>query len=128
MSAVAGSTWCANKSSAKVHDQFGMQAAKCLGHVAIPANRTVGRKHVGELLRPQLSPLDRSMVGIKQRRRVIQMAKFAERFAAEDAILSFIQIRDDIPNQAFLGTHFDLLQAFLAAILPLRPARTFFQA
>jgi hypothetical protein len=46
----------------------------------------------------------------------------------EDALLAFVPLRNDIPDQAVLGTHFDLLQAFLAAILPLGPARAFGQA
>jgi hypothetical protein len=48
---------------------------------------------------------------------VIQVVQLAERLPANRALLSFIPLRDNIPDQAVLGVDFDLLQAFLVAIL-----------
>jgi hypothetical protein len=55
-----------------VHNQFGIEASKHLGHMAIPANWAVSGKHLGKLLGPQFSPLNRHVVWTKQPRRVIQ--------------------------------------------------------
>jgi len=52
---------------------------------------------------------------------VIDVMKRADRLAAERATLPFIPLRDDIPHQAVCGIDLDLLQAFLAAVLALRP-------
>jgi hypothetical protein len=41
-----------------VYYQFGMKAAKCFGHVTIPANRLMGGKYLRQLLGTQFSPLD----------------------------------------------------------------------
>src|SRR6266700_7930679 len=52
----------------------------------------------------------------------------ADGLVTERAVLPFVPMRDDIPNKAVVGTDFDLAEAFLAAVLALGPAGTFFQA
>jgi hypothetical protein len=89
--------------------------------MAIPANWAVGGKHLGKLLRPQFSPLNRLVVWAEQPWRVIQVVKFAESFVTNRALLSFIPLRNNIPDQAVLRICFDLLQAFLATVLPKAP-------
>src|SRR5579863_4861587 len=56
------------------------------------------------------------------------MLKRSNGLVAEDTTLSLIPFRHAIPDQAVLGIRFDLLQAFLAAILALRPSRALIQA
>lgn len=111
-----------------VHNQFGIEASKHLGHMAIPANRAVGGEHLGKLLRPQFSPLNRLVVWTKQPWSVIQVVKLSESLPTNHALLSFIPLRNNIPNQAVLRIHLDLLQAFLATVLPLWPPRALLQA
>ena len=46
-----------------VHDQFGMHPPEILGDVAVPADGTVGLE---KLLRPEILPLDRFVIGREQ--------------------------------------------------------------
>ena len=96
--------------------------------MAIPANWTVCGEHLGKLLRPQLSPLNCFVVWRKQPWRVIQVVKLADSLVADRALLSFIPLRNNIPDQAAFRICFDLLQAFLATVLPLWPPRALLQA
>ena len=112
----------------QVHNQFGIEASKHLGHMAIPAHWAVGGKHLRKLLRPQFSPLNRLVVWSEQPWGVIQVVKSAESLMTNHALLSFIPLRNNIPDQAVLRVCFDLLQAFLATVLPLGPPRALRQA
>jgi hypothetical protein len=53
--------------------------------------------------------------------------QLAVRLATEGALLAFIPIRNDIPDQTVFRAHFNLPQTFLTAILSLGPARAFGQ-
>lgn len=90
-------------------DQFGVHAAKGLGHMTIPAHWTVSGKHRRKLLGAQVFPLDRFMVRAEQRRGVIEGVEFAEGFVAEDTLLIFIPFGDDVPDQAVFKIYFELL-------------------
>jgi hypothetical protein len=89
--------------------------------MTVPAYRAVSRKYVGKLLGAQLSPLHCLVVWAEQRRGVIEMVEFAESLATVHALPALIPVRNDIPNEAVLGVHFNLLQAFLTATLTLGP-------
>src|ERR1700727_521002 len=104
-----------------------MQAPESLGDVAVPAHRTVGFKDVGNLARLKFSPLHGLVVGTEQGRSMVQMLEWAELLAAKHATLPFIPSGYDFQNEAVLRVNFDLLEALLAAVLTLRPSRTFFE-
>src|ERR1700735_1263715 len=104
-----------------------MQAPESLGDVAVPAHRTVSFKDVGNLARLKFSPLHGLMVGTEQGRSMVQMLEWADLLAAKHATLPFIPSGYDVPDEAVLGVNFDLLEALLAAALPLGPTRTLFQ-
>jgi len=70
--------------------------------MAIPANWAVGRKGLRKLLRPQFSPLNRLVVWAEQPWCVIQMMKFAESLVTNRALFSFVQLRNNMPEQAVL--------------------------
>jgi hypothetical protein len=54
---------------------------------------------------------------------MIDVSQRRDRLLAEHAFLSFIPLRHDIPHQAVFRIGLDLFEAFLAAGLPLGPAR-----
>lgn len=105
-----------------------MQTPEGLGHVAVPADRTISRKDVWKLLRPEILPFDRLVIRRKQGWSVIEVMERTNLFVTKHATLPFIPLRDNIPHQAVLGINFNLLQALLAAILALGPAGTFLEA
>jgi len=111
-----------------VGDQFGILATEGLRYVAIPTYGAVGGKYFGKLLRAYVFPLNRRVVRAEQRGGVIEVLEFAESFFTVDALLALIPLRDDIPDETVFGIHFELLQAFLTAVLALRPARALLQA
>src|SRR5450755_1417354 len=91
--------------------------------MTVPAYRAMSRKHLGKLLGAQLSPLHCFLVWTEQRRGVIEMLELAESLVTVAALFAFVPLRNDIPDEAVLGVHFDLLQAFLTATLTLGPTQ-----
>src|SRR5438477_7230334 len=59
---------------------------------------------------------------------MIEVFNCADWLAAKRALLLFIPLCDDIPDQAVVGSDLDLAETFLSAILALRPTRAFFKA
>src|SRR5579862_1261174 len=104
-----------------------MQATKCSGNVAIPANWTMSGEDCRKLFGPQFSPFDGLEICAEQPWRVIQVMKLTESLVTNRAILSLIPLGDNIPDQTVFGIYFDLLQAILTAIFSLGPARALFQ-
>jgi len=108
--------------SMPVGDEFRVLAAEGLSNVAVPADGLVGGEDRGNLLGPELVPLGGGVIGSHQGWGMIEVIEALERFVAIDAVLAFVPVGHDIPEQAIRGIGFDLLQALLAAVLALGPA------
>ncbi len=108
--------------SMPVGDEFRMLTAEGLGDVAVPANGLVGGKDHRNLLGPEVVPLSRGVIRSHQGWWMIEVLDALERFVTIDAVLAFVPVGHDIPEQAILGIGLDLLQALLAAVLAFGPA------
>jgi hypothetical protein len=53
---------------------------------------------------------------------MVKVLQPAKALMTKHTTLSFVPMRNDIPNQTIVGIGFNLLQAFLSAVLSLRPA------
>jgi len=104
------------------HHQLRMHPPKCLDDVAVPANRLILGKDFEDFFRLELLPLRCPSVWAQERRRMVKMLHPSKWFVTEKALLTLIPVGNDIPEQAILGIGLNLLQAFLAAVLALRPA------
>lgn len=66
--------------------------------------------------------------GAKKRGNVIKMPQFADRLVAEYAAFSFAPLPRDVPYDVILRVGFNLLEALLPTVLPLRPAGTLLES
>ena len=89
--------------------QLGVNAAEVLGDVAVPADRPVCGKNFRQLFRPDVFPLRSPAIGRQQGGRMVQVMERTDGFVTEHAIFPFIPLSDQVPNQAILWIHFQLL-------------------
>lgn len=108
--------------------KFRVQAAKALGHVAVPADWLMCIKNLGKLFGTNSLPLSGLEIGPDQSGRVIEMAERRDWLLAEYALLAFVPVGHNVPHEAVFRIDFDLIDAFLAAVLAFGPAGTFFKA
>ena len=108
--------------SMPINRQFRVHSAEGLGNVAVPADGLEVREDLEELLGAKLVPFRRDAIRSDQGGGMIKVLEPLERLLAKNAVLPFVPLRDDIPEQAILGICFHLLQALLAAVLALGPS------
>ena len=94
-----------------------------LGNVTVPANRHVRGENFGKLLRPELVPLLRLVLGSQKGGSMIEATQRSKWLMAINTLLSFIPMGNNIPQEAVLRVGLELLQALLTAIMPFWPAR-----
>jgi hypothetical protein len=95
--------------------------------MAVPADRLVRREDFWQLFGANSLPFPGSEIRADERRSMIEMTERADRFLAVGALLVFVPLGHDVPDKTVRWLDFDLLQAFLTAILALGPAGTLFK-
>src|SRR5579871_5719876 len=55
---------------------------------------------------------------------MVHVTQWLDGFVAKHTLFAVVPFRDNVPDQTILWIRLNLSQAFLAAILPFRPART----
>jgi hypothetical protein len=80
-----------------MHNQFWEIAPERLGDMATPADRLMGQKQFGKLLRREVVPLSRLAIGPLESREMIEMMKRSKALPAIHTALSFIPVRNNVP-------------------------------
>lgn len=105
-----------------------MHPAKRFCNMAIPADGNMRAHSVLQALRGNFVPLDGFAIGTHHGGRVIVPMDVLERLVAVGTGLALVPTVHNVPDQAGFGGLFDLSEAVLRAILPLRPAGAVTQA
>lgn len=104
-----------------------MQAPEAFRDMAVPADRLMRREDLREVLRLDAFPFRGPEIGAEKCWSVIHVMEWADGLLAENALLPFIPLLDDIPDETVVGIRLNLTQAILSAPLALRPARALIQ-
>lgn len=80
-----------------IHTQFRIFVPERLGDVATPADRLMGRKQLGKLLRLEGAPLSRLAIRPDEGRDMIEMLERSKAFAAVHTALSLIPVGNNVP-------------------------------
>src|ERR1043166_1050405 len=99
-----------------------MDAVESLRNLTVPAHGLERGKNIRQLFWPEVFPLCRSPVRSQQGWGMIDAMHRSELLVTKDTFLPLIPVGDDVPDQTILRIGFHLLQAFMAAVLPFRPA------
>ncbi len=111
-----------------VGHQVGELAPEALRDMAVPADGLGARQDAGEILGGDVAPLEGLAVGVHQGGAVLQPISFPHGLAAQDAGLAGIPAAEHLADQAVFRRCFNLAEAFLTAVLALRPAATVAEA
>ena len=85
-------------SPSAIHNQFRVFAPERLGDMATPANRPMGRKQLGKLLRLEFVPLGCLVIRPQQGWDMVEMMERSEALAAVHTALSLIPVGNNVPQ------------------------------